>query len=219
MRKILDSKAYPAHRSQKLTPLTDPAEAGLLKQSHVWARGPVPGALTHNLEEYDPAGGWYRVNFLERVTKETKARYLLWLDPITRFERHPGSVLAILRGAPLHIPLIFDLADVKTAPPECNGCPCQELARLMRAAGIRNRAIYAASANYFIIHREAIERVTDLAFDFARRADAAGWRLTVEPLLAYAMQMLCGDPEQHRSDHATLNERRSSELAPIWWTP
>ena len=172
-------------------------KVGLFKELHVWARGPVAGAITHNLEEYDPAGGWYRLNFLNRVAKETKAKYLLWLDPVTRFEEHPGSVLAVLRGAPQHVPLTSDLADVATAPPEWNGCPCQELARLMRAGGIRNRANSAASANCFVIHREAIERVTELAFDFARRADAEGWRLPVEPLLAYAMQMLCADPERH----------------------
>ena len=172
--------------------------AGLFKPLHVWARAPVAGATTHNLDEYDPGGGWYRLTFLDRVAKETKASYLLWIDPVTKFEQHPGSVLSVLHGAPLHIPLTFNLADVETAPAEWNGCPCQELVRLMRAAGIRNRAIYAASANYFMVHREAIERVTELAFDFARRADAEGWRLPVEPLLAYAMQMLCGDPEQHR---------------------
>ena len=172
--------------------------AGLYKELHVWARGPVAGASTHGLEDYDPAGGWYRLNFLPRVAKETKATYLLWLDPVTTFERHPGSVLAALHGAPLHLPLTFDLADAATAPAELHGCPCRELARWMQAAGIHNRAIYAASANYFIVHREAIGTVTELAFDLARPADAEGWRLPVEPLLAYAMQMLCGDPERHR---------------------
>jgi hypothetical protein len=174
-------------------------EVGLFKALHVWARAPVAGATTHSLEDYEPGGGWYRLGLLPKAAEKIKAKYLLWLDPITKFERHPGSVLTALHGAPLHVPLTFSFADPDHAPAEWHGCPCGEMVRLMRAAGIRNKAIYAASANFFIVHRESIETVTELAFDFARRADAEGWRLPVEPLLAYAMQMLCGDATRHRA--------------------
>lgn len=138
-------------------------KVGLFKELHVWARGPVAGAITQNLEEYDPAGGWYRLNFLNRVAKETKAKYLLWLDPVTGMERLSVSGTCALDESRGH-------------PKPGELCGERQLLR----------------------HPPRSHRESDrTGFDFARRADAEGWRLPVEPLLAYAMQMLCADPERH----------------------
>jgi hypothetical protein len=170
---------------------------GLYKPLHVWSRGPVAGAITHELRDFDPTGGWYRLTYLLKAAQVISEQYLVWLDPVTRFEQHPQSVLDLLHGAPIHVPLTFALDANREEKAEWRGCPQYELVRMMRDAGVRNETIFASTSNFFVIHREAITIVTDLASGFARRADIEGWKLPIEPLLAYAMQMLCADSTRH----------------------
>lgn len=171
---------------------------GVFKEFHIWSATPIPDATTHPLGDCDVRGGLYRLTYLRDAVAPLKFAHFVWLDPATRFMRHPGSVLGMLAGAPIHVPLTFDLAAPENVARDWNGCPCPELARLMRESGLLNRAIYAADARLFIVHRDATETLFSLAFDFWERVQRAGWSLSIEPLLAYAMQMLCADPERHR---------------------
>ena len=61
---------------------------------------------------------------------------------------------------------------------------------------------FAAHTGFFVVHREAVETVCHLAFDFWQRCERDGLRLPCEPLLACAAQMLCGDPRLHHVAHA-----------------
>ena len=72
----------------------------------------------------------------------------------------------------------------------------------MRAAGVNQRFAFAAHPDFFVIHRDAVETVCNLAFDFWQRCERDGLRLPCEPLLAYAAQMLCGDPRLHDLSHS-----------------
>jgi len=66
-------------------------------------------------------------------------------------------------------------------------------------------------AAYSFVHRDAVETIFNLAFDFWEFSRARGFVFTEEPLLAYAMHMLCGNPYVH-----TL--RSTSDLWASDWT-
>jgi hypothetical protein len=90
-------------------------------------------------------------------------------------------------------------------------CPNEIFAGLMRAKGVRSRAIYNVNGGLFIVNRDAIETVFNLAFDFWEFGKSRGYVFNDEPLLAYAMQMLCGNPYAH-----TL--RQNSDFWASDWT-
>jgi hypothetical protein len=77
------------------------------------------------------------------------------------------------------------------------GSSCPMLASVMREAGVRNASIYAAEHPFFIVHRAAAQTVHDLGFSFRKACWKPGLNVPVAVLLAYTMQMLCGDPRKH----------------------
>lgn len=127
--------------------------------------------------------------------------HAVWLEPGTEFRRHPGSVLHPLRRAPVHVPMLWDLA-AAPAGAEWGGAPCGRLLAWMREGGLANRQIWAAHAGFLIVHRDAVETFFRLAFELWHRAEHEGHRLGCEPLLAYAAQMLTGDPRWHHLSHS-----------------
>jgi hypothetical protein len=62
-----------------------------------------------------------------------------------------------------------------------------------------------------MVHHDAVDTLCDLAFDFWDFGRKHGYEFTEEPPLAYAMQMLCGNPYTH-----TL--RNTSDLWASDWT-
>jgi len=182
-------------------------DVGMFKDIHVWTDGGVDSATAHPLGRFDPSGGLFRLTYLrDFVNALDRYEYYVWLDPRTRFLGHPGSLLRALNGAPVHVSLTFDLAVPSAQGENWNGLPCQELARLMQSAGLTNSAVYAGSSGFYIVHRHAAKTFVDLAYEFWKLSDRKGLRLPCEPLLAFAMQMLCGDPRKHLA----------SGLADLW---
>ncbi len=177
---------------------------GLFKEFHVWTEAPeIEGATCHPLGNWNSWGGLFRFTYLRDAVSTLPFEHVVWLDPGTEFLRHPGSLLRALRRAPVHVPLGFDLADPAVAQEAWGGAPCGELARRMQEAGVIGRLVLAAYPGFFIVHRGAIGTFYRLAFDFWHRCEAAGLALSCEPLLAYAAQMLTGDPRRHHLSHGT----------------
>ena len=175
--------------------------AGVFKDFHVWTDAAIPDAECHAPGRFDPRDGLFRFTYLRDAVSALKYDHYVWLDPQTEFTRDPGSVLRVLRRAPVHVPLTFDLADAARTDEEWCGVRCGELARRMREVGVAQRFVFAAHAGFFIVHREAVETFCNLAFDFWHRCERDGLHLPCEPLLAYAAQMLSGDPRLHHFSH------------------
>lgn len=67
----------------------------------------------------------------------------------------------------------------------------------MRAKGVCSKAIFNCNGGFFIVHHDVIETFYDLAFDFYTFCNEKGVRFVDEPLLSYAMHLLCGNPYVH----------------------
>jgi hypothetical protein len=71
-----------------------------------------------------------------------------------------------------------------------------QLRDLFRQEGVSNQ-IYLSSSAFWIVHRDAIDAVYELALGFWHKARSAGATLHVAAALGYAMQILSADPEAH----------------------
>ncbi len=94
-------------------------------------------------------------------------------------------------------------------PPAADHCPaggptearCRpttaDYAALMVAAGVYN-PVYLSGSSFWVVRRDAIDRVVELATHFRAFAAQRGYAADVSACLGYAMQMLCANPEAHR---------------------
>jgi len=57
--------------------------------------------------------------------------------------------------------------------------------------------VFNVNGGLFIAHHDVIETLFNLAYEFWTYCKENGWTFNDEPLLAYAMQMLCGNPYAH----------------------
>lgn len=171
--------------------------AGVQEPFHVWSPVATAGAIHHPCLELERSGGIYKLVFLQRAVAELDFDAYVWLDPSHWFVRPPGDVTRLLRGSPLHAPLE---AALDQGPPRVatGGLREEELADRMRLHGVRSKTIFAASGGFFVVRRPAVQRVYELAREFWKVCFAEGIRLSYEPTLAYAMQMLCGNPYAHQ---------------------
>jgi hypothetical protein len=62
---------------------------------------------------------------------------------------------------------------------------------------VRHRSIHSLSGGMFIVHREFVEQLLALTKSFYAFCKQNGCSLSDEPLLAYAMHLVCGDPSRH----------------------
>ena len=81
----------------------------------------------------------------------------------------------------------------------------------MRAKGVCSHAVFNVNGGLVIVHHDVIDTLYNLAFDFWHFCKAQGYTFNDEPLFAYAMQMLCGNPYEH-----TL--RQTADLWASDWT-
>ncbi len=185
--------------------------AGAFTDFHLWTDRPVQGAICHDAGQFDKWGCLFKLTFLRESVQRLNYDYFIWLDTDCYFVRHPGDILRVLKGSPMHITLECDLCRPNNRRLDWWGCPNATFAELLRRQGVRSRSIYNVNGGFFVIHHDAVETVVSLATEFWHAAKAAGYTFNDEPLLAYAMQMLCGDPLRH-----TLKEN-----ADVWasdWT-
>jgi hypothetical protein len=170
---------------------------GVLKDFHIWTNSSVEGAICHPLSKSKARERFVQLSLLEQEVGKLKYDYFVWLDANTFFVRHPGDVLRVLQGAPVHASLESDAALPEPAHPDWGICSLSNFTKLMRFCGVRSRAIFTVNAGFWIVHRDVIDTFCGLAWVFCNFCKKVGYRFEFEPLLAYATQMLCGNPYAH----------------------
>jgi hypothetical protein len=177
--------------------------AGVFHPFHLLTDRVIADAECYEAFECDRAHGLHQLHYLKAGMARLPHEWFVWLAPGTRFRRRPVDVLAPLAGAPLHVPLVLDL-DAAAPETPCRGVPAGRLRELLRAEGLPGPAWLGDDA-FWIIHREAIGEVYDLALGFWHRAKAAGVEVHVSAALSHAAQVLVADVAAHRADrHAAL---------------
>jgi hypothetical protein len=113
------------------------------------------------------------------------------------------DILAPLSRSPIHTPLEVNLSAL-TEDRNWRGASCFKLRDVFRQMGLANQ-IYLSQSAFWLVHREAIDQVYELAFRFFHAAKAVGLPSVVDTALGYAMQILCANPEAHElSRHPNL---------------
>ncbi len=184
---------------------------GIFKDFHVWADRPVKDAISHKAGGFDKWGCLFKLIFLRDMVQKLRYDYFVWFDTDTYFVRNPGDILRVLQRSPLHISLESDLCSPSCRRQEWWDCPNSVLVELMRQKGVLGKSVFNVNGGFFVVHREAVETVYRLANDFWHFCHKRGFDFNDEPLLAYVMQMLCGDRHLH-----TL--RKTSDLWASDWT-
>jgi hypothetical protein len=171
--------------------------AGLFKDFHLWTDRPVAGAICHPDRLRGRRGARLSLSLLQEQVQRLDYGCFVWLAPETRFVRHPGDVLRVLHGAPVHASLESDACSPRCTSSEWCGCSLTNYATLMRFCGVQSRSIFTAPAGFWMVHHDAVGVFCDLAWDFWDFCKRAGYVFPLEPLLAYATQVLCGNPYRH----------------------
>jgi len=174
---------------------------GVFKDFHFWTDRAIEGANCHRLESAKGKQRLLRLQLLDEKVRNLKYDYFVWLDADTYFVRHPGNILRVLRGAPVHASLESNTALPKPLLPDWGPCSLPNFTTLMQFCGVRSQAIFTVNGGFWIIHRDVIDTFCGLTWSFWDFSRKVGYRFHVEPLLAYATQMLCGNPYVHTLRH------------------
>jgi hypothetical protein len=170
---------------------------GVFKDFHVWTDRPIDGAICHPAGGFDKTLYLFKLRFLTEQVRQLDYDYYVWLDADCYFVRHPGDLLRLMQGSPVHSSLESDACRPDNVRPDWWGCSLKDYVTLMRFMGVRSRAIYNVNAGFWIVHHDVINQFGELAFEFWDLATRAGFEFTEEPPLAYATHMLCGNPYLH----------------------
>jgi hypothetical protein len=176
-------------------------QVGVFKDFHVWTDRPIDGAICHPVSGLDKTLYLFKLRFLTEQVRQLDYDYFVWLDADCYFVRHPGDLLRVMQGSPVHASLESDACRPDNVRPDWWGCSLKDYVTLMRFMGVRSRAIYNVNAGFWIVHHDVINRFGELAFEFWDLATRAGFEFTEEPPLAYATHMLCGNPYVHTLRH------------------
>lgn len=171
-------------------------EVGMEEDFHVFSDQEIYGATTHLTQNFDKSFFLFKFGFLQQVLKHLDYRYFAFLDADTYFVRKPPPFLKLLQRSPIHAFLETDLTLV-TDQKKWHECPVPTVTKFMKECGITHENIYNVNGGFFIVKREIIDVVCDMAVDFWKHCFLNGFAFTEEPSLAYVTQMLCQDPQEH----------------------
>ena len=169
--------------------------SGVFKEFHVLCDRPLQGCHCYDAFKCDKTHGLFKLHYLKVGMSRMTFDYFVWLDADTVFVRNPLDLLGTLCNSPIHVPLEGSLASVKEDR-KWKGTTISKLRELFREGGIVNE-LYLSQSAFWIVHRDAIDQVYDLALQFWNRAKTSGILLDVSAALGYAMQLLCANPEAH----------------------
>ena len=196
--------------------------AGVFKEFHVFTDTPIEGCECYDCQSVAQTNGMYKLVYLKAGMSKLLFDHFVWIDADTLFRRNPWGVLSVLGKSPIHVPLAPFNKIAEPANPgggeggvstsnsgfsdqSGNGlvaAPCY--AELLTKAGVFNRP-HDCNAAFWIVRRDAIDRVHDLASHFFSVATKEGYKATQDEAIGYAMQMLCADPGKHlRDSHPEL---------------
>lgn len=177
-------------------------QVGVQQDFHVFSDRKIPGASVQPAGKFSKSLYLFKFSFLKEVAN-LDYDYFVFLDADNYFVRHPGNLLNQLQGAPVHIVLESNCAAENNVRRDWWDCPLENYVELMKTAGVRSRSIFNTNAGFWIVHRNAVERVCQLADEFWQYAKRQGYIFTEEAPLAYVGHMLMGNPYRH-----TLNANR-----------
>ena len=175
--------------------------AGVFKDFHIWTDTAIEGAKCRRLATAKAKGKFIQLELLDQQVRKLKYDYFVWLDADTYFVRHPGDILRVLQGAPVHASLESNTALPKPLLPDWGPCSLSNFTTLMQFRGVRSQAVFTVNGGFWIVHHDVIDTFCGLTWDFWEFSRKVGYQLAVEPLLAYASQMLCGNPYVHTLRH------------------
>ena len=179
--------------------LVDSARSvGLFKEFHIWTDGPIEGATCHPLAKKQWKLALGPLHLLPELARRLRYDYFIWLDPQTFVTRPPGDPLRVLQGAPVHASFEQDASKPVKLHPDWGPCSLTNFTTLMRFNGVRSRSIFTVNNAFWIVHHDAVERFCQLSSDFWWFCRRTGYTFGFAPLLAYATQILCGNPYIHR---------------------
>jgi hypothetical protein len=162
---------------------------------HVLTDRPIPECECYDAFTVEKESGLFQFYYLKLGMTKLNYDYFIWLDADTLFVRNPLNILDALGHSPIHVPLEFNLEGVEQD--HCwNGMSLHAARAALKREGILNSPWFCENA-FWMIHRDAIEPVYDLAVGFYHKAKEAGDMLHISTALGYAMQILCADPERH----------------------
>ncbi|MGO8675118.1 MAG: hypothetical protein ACLQVX_04515 [Limisphaerales bacterium] len=170
-------------------------QAGVFKEFHVLTDRPLAGCECYDAMQCDKTDGMFKLHYLKVGMSRLAFDYFIWLDADTVFVRNPADVLGPLGRSPIHVPLEVNLSTL-SKDSEWRGASCFHLRDLYVRAGVANQ-VYLSQGAFWIVRRDAIESVYELAFKFWHLAKGEGQTVDVNAALGYAMQMLCANPEAH----------------------
>jgi len=170
-------------------------QAGVFKEFHVLTDRPLAGCECYDAMECDKAGGMFKLHYLKAGMTRLLFDYFIWVDADSIFVRNPVDVLAPLGRSPIHVPLELSLSTM-TQDREWKGATCFKLRQLFNQMGVTNQ-VYLSRSAFWIVHREVIDQVFELAFRFFHALKGADLAANLDTALGYAMQILCADPEAH----------------------
>ena len=182
---------------------------GVFKEFHVLTDRPIEGCESYDAQTVEMTDGMFKLIYLQAGMSKLLFDYFVWIDADTMFARNPRNVLDCLGKSPIHVPLTVrsstGILPVRFESDKQDACAANQAgslsyshyADLMSSAGVYN-PVYLSGSAFWIVRRDAIDRVVDLATHFRAFAHQKGYAADVSACLGYAMKMLCADPEKHR---------------------
>lgn len=172
-------------------------QAGVSEDFHIWTDEEIQGAVCHRLGLSEINGRHFKFTYLREYVQRLDYDYFIWLDADSYFVRNPGDPLRCMQRSPLHVPLEDKIVAPEIQNESWCGCAWHRLTELMRDRGVRGHQVHRAGGGMFMVHREFVETLLTLTKSFYFFCKTNGALLGGAPLLAYAMQMVCGDRARH----------------------
>ncbi len=170
--------------------------AGVFRDFHVLTDRPIADCECYDAYESDRAHGLFQLHYLKAGMTRLNYEGFVWLAPDTVFVGSPDDVLGALGRAPIHVPLEVDLTEVPSGA-VWQSMELDRVRQLMTLLGVTGSP-WLGRSDFWIVRREAIETVYELAVGFWHKAKEAGFSVEVSACLAFAQQMLGADIETHR---------------------
>lgn len=197
--------------------------AGVFKEFHVLTDRPIEGCECYDAQELDKEDGLFKLIYLKAGISKLHFDYFIWIDADSWFVRNPENVLGSLLKSPIHVPLTTNLSAL-TIDKTWKGLSTRQYSDYMTAAGVYN-PVYLPNTSFWIIKRDAIEKVFLYFGDFRTSAVEKGLKLDATAALGYVMQMFCANPEAHRvsarpdlwaSDDLNYFQGQGPEISQPW---
>ena len=167
-------------------------KSGIYRPFHIMTDRELDDCECYDALSVDNPDGMNKLVYLKAAISRLSYDYFIWIEPSTRFHCEPKAPLLALRSAPLHAPLCKIWPTADSSRPKHDA-----LNQFMIDSGLPSEPYFGTSA-FWIIQHQAIELVTSTAVGFWRKAVDQGLSADVDVVMAFTMQLFCGDPRKHQ---------------------